>query len=98
VAQFFGQEETLVRTAEALLEDDKRANVELVAPHEWLHSGTMEKKVMTSKGIEWQARFAVLRLSFLYYHNCEDFWQDCHWGAHVTFGRTVIGVHTHHIQ
>ena len=31
-----------------------------------LHSGPMEKKVMTSKGIEWHARFVVLTANRLW--------------------------------
>ena len=33
----------------------------LCPPQERLLCGAMDKKVMTSKGIEWQPRFAVLR-------------------------------------
>ena len=59
VARFFGRDEGAVRDAATLLEDQQ---VETLCPvDERLRSGAMDKKVMTSKGIEWQPRFAVLR-------------------------------------
>jgi hypothetical protein len=59
VAKFFGKDETAVNDAAHLLQEQQ---IESLCPQsERLLDGTMEKKVMTSKGIEWQPRFAVLR-------------------------------------
>ncbi len=59
VARFFGKDEAAVHDAAALLQEQQIET--LCPPSERLLEGTMEKKVMTSKGIEWQPRFAVLR-------------------------------------
>ena len=65
MARFFGRDVELVNESTALLQVEQYETLPPKA--ERLYTGYMERKVMTSKGVEWQPRFAVLtrdKLSF----------------------------------
>ena len=58
MARFFGRDVELVNESTALLQVEQYETLPPKA--ERLYTGYMERKVMTSKGVEWQPRFAVL--------------------------------------
>jgi hypothetical protein len=63
VARLFGKEEHHVVSADFLF--NKVEVLHLCAAEQRIMSGNLEKKVMTSKGIEWQTRLAVLSEEWL---------------------------------
>jgi len=63
VARLFGKQEHHVVDADYFLNDDSHVTEYFCAEEKRIMAGSLEKKVMTSKGIQWQTRFAVL---------CED--------------------------
>ena len=67
VANFFGKGADVVKDAAAVLEELEAENETLPPITERIFGELMDKKVITSKGIDWQTRFAVLgtdKLSF----------------------------------